>query len=129
MGERAADSAAGHLAPQPGRAQEVALVALTHPLEPLPGQRSWTEIPFGIQDAASRHDLPWDPRRKVEIPGAGIFIQGHIDRLDLSGDGISARVIDYKTVASCGIARMAEARDQRRQRTPTLSLRLSQSRH
>ena len=35
--------------------------------------------------------------RKVEIPGAGIFIQGHIDRLDLSGDGTRARVIDYKT--------------------------------
>ena len=79
------------------RAQQAALVALTHPLEPLPGQRSWTEIPFGTQDAVSRHDLPWDPGRKVEIPGAGIFIQGHIDRLDLSGDGTRARVIDYKT--------------------------------
>ena len=41
--------------------------------------------------------MPWDPSRKVEIPGAGIFIQGHIDRLDLSGDGSHARVIDYKT--------------------------------
>jgi RecB family exonuclease len=45
----------------------------------------------------SRQDLPWDPGHKVEIPGAGIFIQGHIDRLDLSGDGTRARVIDYKT--------------------------------
>ena len=62
-----------------------------------PRQKSWTEIPFGTRDAASRNDLPWDPTRKVDIPGAGVFIQGHIDRLDLSGDGSRARVIDYKT--------------------------------
>ena len=79
------------------RAERLALVALTHPLESLPGQKSWTEIPFGTRHAASRNDLPWDPTRKVEIPGAGVFIQGHIDRLDLSGDGSRARVIDYKT--------------------------------
>ena len=60
-------------------------------------QKSWTEIPFGTLDETLRNDLPWDPSRKVEIPGAGIFIQGHIDRLDLSGDGSRARVIDYKT--------------------------------
>jgi RecB family exonuclease len=79
------------------RAERLALTALTHPLESLPGQRSWTEIPFGTRHAASRNDLPWDPTQKVEIPGAGVFIQGHIDRLDLSGDGSRARVIDYKT--------------------------------
>ena len=70
------------------------MTALTHPLESLPGQRCWTEIPFGTRHAASRNDLPWDPTQKVEIPGAGVFIQGHIDRLDLSGDGARARVID-----------------------------------
>ncbi len=79
------------------RAAEVALVALTYSLEPLHEQRSWTETPFGTLDTSSRNDLPWDPSRKVEIPGAGVFIQGHIDRLDLSGDGSHARVIDYKT--------------------------------
>ena len=79
------------------RAQEIALVALTHPLEPLPEQRSWTEIPFGLRGADSGNELPWDSGRQVEIPGAGVFIQGHIDRLDLSGDGSRARVIDYKT--------------------------------
>ena len=79
------------------RAKGLALVALTHPLEPLPKQKSWTEIPFGTLEAAARNDLPFDPARKVEIPGAGVFIQGHIDRLDLSGDGSRARVIDYKT--------------------------------
>jgi hypothetical protein len=79
------------------RAERLAFVALTHPQESLPGQRSWTEIPFGTQHAASRNDLPWDPTQKVEIPDAGVCIQGHIDRLDLSGDGSRARVIDYKT--------------------------------
>ena len=79
------------------RAERLALTALTHPQESLPGQRSWTEIPFGTRHAASRNDLPWDPTRKVEVPGAGVFIQGHIDRLDLSGDGSRARVTDYKT--------------------------------
>lgn len=79
------------------RAARLATTALTHPLESLPEQKCWTEIPFGMRDAALRNDLPWDPTRKVEIPGAGVFIRGHIDRLDLSGDGSRARVIDYKT--------------------------------
>lgn len=79
------------------QATQLALAALTHPLKPLPGQKSWTEIPFGMPDAVARNDLPWDPTRKVEIPGTGISIQGHIDRLDLSGDKSRARVIDYKT--------------------------------
>ena len=80
-----------------GRAERLALTALTHPLGALPGQRCWTEIPFGTRHAASHNDLPWDPTLKVEIPGTGVFIQGHIDRLDLLGDGSRARVIDYKT--------------------------------
>lgn len=79
------------------RVKRLALTALTHPLESLPEQKSWTEIPFGMRDAASRNDLPWDSTRKIEVPGTGIFIQGHIDRLDLSGDASRARVIDYKT--------------------------------
>ena len=102
------------------RAQQLALAALSHPLEFLPGQKSWTEIPFGMRDAASRNDLPWDPTRKVEIPGAGVFIQGHIDRLDLSGDGSRARVIDYKTGKPK--AKMAEIVIDGGERTPTLSL-------
>lgn len=75
----------------------MALVALTYPLEPLHKQKSWTENPFGTLDETLRNNSPWDPSRKVEIPGAGVFIQGHIDRLDLSCDGSCARVIDYKT--------------------------------
>jgi PD-(D/E)XK nuclease superfamily len=41
--------------------------------------------------------LPWDVHRTVEIPGTGIRIQGHIDRLDLASEAKRARVIDYKT--------------------------------
>lgn len=78
-------------------AKSVALAALAYPLKPLPGQKSWTEIPFGRQDAAAHDDLPWDCTRGVEIPGAGVFIQGNIDRLDLAADHSHARVIDYKT--------------------------------
>ncbi|MBZ0262659.1 MAG: PD-(D/E)XK nuclease family protein [Hyphomicrobiales bacterium] len=77
--------------------QEVAARALTYPLEPLPRQNSWTEIPFGMSDQKGRDKLPWDPTRSVEIPNTGIFIQGQIDRLDLSDDALRARVIDYKT--------------------------------
>jgi hypothetical protein len=75
----------------------VATAALTHPLGALPDQRTWTEVPFGTGDAEGRNDLPWNPACPVEIPGTGILIQGHIDRLDRSGDGRRARVIDYKT--------------------------------
>jgi hypothetical protein len=79
-----------------GRAREMSLAALAYPLAELKGQTSWTEIPFGTPDREGRQ-LPWDAGRRVEIPGTGIRIQGHIDRLDLSSDREHARVIDYKT--------------------------------
>ncbi len=80
------------------RVRELALRALNHPLERLPGQKSWTEVPFGFGEEDARNDLPWGPARRVEVPGAGgVSIYGYIDRIDLSGDGDRARVIDYKT--------------------------------
>jgi hypothetical protein len=81
------------------RAREMALRALTYPLDCLPGQRSWTEIPFGLsaESSADYRNLPWDATRRVEIPGAGVAITGYIDRLDIAGDGGAVRVIDYKT--------------------------------
>lgn len=75
----------------------LAATALRCELDPLPGQSSWTEVPFGAADASGRNDLPWDPGQPVEIPGTGIFVAGHIDRLDASSDRRRARVIDYKT--------------------------------
>ena len=77
--------------------REVSARALTYRLDPMPNQKSWTEIPFGMPDRKARNDLPWDPSRPVEIPNTGVIIQGQIDRLDLSGDDRRARVIDYKT--------------------------------
>jgi hypothetical protein len=81
-----------------GRIRELSLTALHCPLDALPGQKSWTEIPFGTQrQDGTRSNLPWDVVTTVEIPGTEMRIQGHIDRLDLAGDGTRARVIDYKT--------------------------------
>jgi PD-(D/E)XK nuclease superfamily len=71
-------------------AREVSTSALMHPLDKMPGQKNWTEVPFGAPDETGRHDLPWDPARPVEIPGTGILIHGHIDRLDVAGDGARA---------------------------------------
>jgi hypothetical protein len=81
------------------RARELSMQALNFPLNPLPGQRSWTEAPFGLSAAqAWRYErLPWDPSRRIEVPGTGIAITGYIDRLDIAGDGSAMRVIDYKT--------------------------------
>jgi len=77
--------------------RKVSTTALTYHPDPLPNQKSWTEVPFGMPDGRGRNDLPWDPSSSVEIPNTGIVIQGQIDRLDLSGDDRRARVIDYKT--------------------------------
>ena len=80
------------------RIRELSLTALHCPLAALPGQKSWTEIPFGTRrQDGTPSNLPWDVVTTVEIPGTGMTIQGHIDRLDLAGDGTRARVIDYKT--------------------------------
>ncbi|HEX8554861.1 MAG TPA: PD-(D/E)XK nuclease family protein [Sphingomonas sp.] len=73
---------------------EAALAAREPPLE---GQRSFTEVPFGGQEP--RHDAaaPWDASVPVEVPNTPFRVRGSIDRLDLSGSGSEARVIDYKT--------------------------------
>ena len=55
------------------------------------------EVPFGGAPAKSKRENPWDSEQSVEIPQAGFFIRGYIDRLDLSADGKSAWVRDYKT--------------------------------
>ena len=79
------------------RASQMSLAALRYPVDGLDGQKSWTEVPFGTSDDVGRKDLPWDAHHVVEIPGTGIRIRGHIDRLDLDGNMMRARVIDYKT--------------------------------
>ena len=71
--------------------------------DPLAGQRSWAEIPFGGDRHArdltpeQRAKLPWDPLAPVVIPGTNLRIGGSIDRLDLAAAGETARVTDYKS--------------------------------
>ncbi len=79
------------------------MIALSYHDDPLPGERSWAEVPFGGDPKADalteevRSALPWDPLAPVTIPGTSIRIGGSIDRLDLAGDGSRARVTDYKS--------------------------------
>ncbi|MER2266798.1 PD-(D/E)XK nuclease family protein [Methylobacterium oxalidis] len=77
---------------------DVAVSALKHPDEPLPGQRSYVEVPFGgLESKRDGASLPWDPMQPVTIPGTKIQLSGFIDRLDLAEDGSTARVRDYKS--------------------------------
>lgn len=84
-------------------AVQLAVTALSNRPDPLPGQQSWAEIPFGGDKRAealseeARSLLPWDPLAAVNISGTGIRIGGSIDRLDLAGDRTRARVTDYKS--------------------------------
>ncbi len=71
--------------------------ALQHPSPALNGQKCYTEVPFGGQHPKSGCTLPWDATVPVEIADTGFRISGYIDRLDLSGDGKQARVLDYKS--------------------------------
>ena len=77
--------------------RQTARNALQHPEPALDGQKCYTEVPFGGQQAKSGGALPWDPVAPVEIADTGFQISGYIDRLDLSGDGGQARVLDYKS--------------------------------
>ena len=78
------------------RAEAMAVAALSWPLSSLPGGRSHAEVAFGGMEAVNP-DAPWDTAAPVTIPGTTLRIQGRIDRLDLSGDGRTARLVDYKT--------------------------------
>jgi hypothetical protein len=67
-------------------------------LVPLSGQRSWAEIPFGRVHRRYEGDpaaLPWNPEAEIRI--GETRGSGKVDRLDLSGNGRAARVIDWKT--------------------------------
>jgi hypothetical protein len=77
--------------------RELAFAALAYAEEPLPGQRSWAEVPFGGHGDAAGARLPWPPLTEVVIPGTQLSIRGSIDRLDMAGDGKTARVTDYKS--------------------------------
>lgn len=78
------------------RAEAMAAAALSWPLPALQGVRSHAEVAFGGMEAVNPGG-PWDPAAPVTIPGTTLRIQGRIDRLDLSVDGLIARLVDYKT--------------------------------
>ena len=78
------------------KAEAMAVAALSWPLPTLPNGRSHGEVRFGNTKAVSAGD-PWNTAQPVTIPGTALRIQGRIDRLDLSGDGRTARLVDYKT--------------------------------
>ena len=59
-----------------------------------PGTRSWSEVAFGWETAATP---PWDVDAEVLLGGQSVG--GVIDRLDIRSDGMAARVTDYKTGA------------------------------
>jgi hypothetical protein len=82
--------------------RDLAVVALTLPLTPLDGQRSYVELPFGDVRAEKIPDAPWDPRAEVRVGESDLRILGRIDRLDLSADGRNARVVDYKSSRKTG---------------------------
>lgn len=58
--------------------------------------RSFSEVPFGEQVKNELH--PWQSGRPVSL--GGLRFGGRIDRLDLRGDGVAARVTDYKSYAA-----------------------------
>lgn len=58
------------------------------------GTRSWSEVGFGAQSGGP----PWEAPGPARL--GGLTVTGRIDRLDLRGDGVAARVTDYKTGAS-----------------------------
>ncbi len=77
-------------------ARDTALSALMWPLPKFKDQKTYVEVPFGgLEDG--EENAPWDRNALVAIPGSDLKLRGKIDRLDLDGKSINARVIDYKT--------------------------------
>lgn len=71
--------------------------ALRYRDETLSNTRSYSEVPFGGSEPNSEAEIPWNHLVPVKIPDTEFSIKGYIDRLDISGDGKSVLVCDYKT--------------------------------
>ena len=78
------------------RAEKMAAAALAWPLPALGGGHSFAEVAFGGMEEVHPGG-PWETAATVTIPGTALRIQGRIDRIDLSSDGLRARLVDYKT--------------------------------
>lgn len=66
------------------------------------GCRSYAEVPFGGISAEPDRQAAWDTTIPVPVADTGFFINGYIDRLDLSANGRQAWVYDYKTGRAAG---------------------------
>lgn len=77
--------------------KEVSFKALTFRDDLSADMSSYCEVPFGGAKDEKRVSAPWDTQKPVIIPGANFRINGYIDRLDISSDGATATVKDYKT--------------------------------
>lgn len=66
------------------------------------GCRSYAEVPFGGIPAKPDRQAAWDTTIPVPVADTGFFINGYIDRLDLSANGRQAWVYDYKTGRAAG---------------------------
>ncbi|WP_029335709.1 PD-(D/E)XK nuclease family protein [Komagataeibacter europaeus] len=64
--------------------------------------RSYAEVPFGGIPADPGQQAAWDTTTPVPVADTGFFINGYIDRLDLSANGRRAWVYDYKTGRAAG---------------------------
>ena len=102
------------------RVSAMSSAALSHPLPDMPGQKSWTEIPFGALREVKRTNLPWDVAKAVEVPGTGIRI-ARPDRSSRSCRRRQARARDRLQDRPIE-QRYGERCDQGRRRVATLPL-------
>jgi hypothetical protein len=79
------------------RAEDIAVRTLLFNYGTSDDTVSFAEIPFGDDREWVREDLPWAMDKPVFIPGTNIRIRGSLDRLDLSANTSTAKVLDYKT--------------------------------
>ena len=78
-------------------AGELSHRGLEHPDAQPRDTHAYGEVPFGGAEPRSDADTPWDTGAEVMIPETDFRIAGYIDRLDISADGRSAFMRDYKT--------------------------------
>jgi hypothetical protein len=77
---------------------QLACAALCLPGGRLAHARAFAEVGFGGTPPREAHAAkPWDGSVPVVIPGTDLRISGYIDRIDISHDGKTAHVRDYKT--------------------------------
>jgi hypothetical protein len=62
-----------------------------------PGMAAYGEVAFGGAEPNPGVRQPWDPATPVTFPGTALQVSGYIDRLDVSPDGRTVHVRDYKT--------------------------------